>query len=112
MKILSPDDGQSLAEVEFSNTAEADLVEIDEFSVVRFGEDTAELYMHGFDEAFALLKDFPLAAPLRPDLGQDIRCLVHRQHRILYRATASKVLIVRIVHHARDAKHALKGAAG
>lgn len=97
-----------MAEVEFSNAAEADLVEIDEYSLARYGEDTSELYMHGFDEAFARLRDYPLAAPIRPDLGMGIRCLIHRRHRILYRATAKKVLIVRIIHHARDAKTALQ----
>lgn len=100
-----------MAEVEFSNAAEADLIEIDEFSFTQFGEDTAEIYMHGFDEAFARLRDFPMGAPILPDLGQDIRCLVHRRHRILYRATESHVLIVRILHHARDARRALTGGA-
>ncbi|WP_295635855.1 type II toxin-antitoxin system RelE/ParE family toxin [Novosphingobium sp.] len=99
-----------MAEVVFSNAAEADLVEIDEFSVVRFGEDVAERYMHGFDEAFTRLSEFPLTAPLRPEIGDNIRCLVHRQHRILYCASASDVLILRILHHARDAKDSLTGA--
>lgn len=101
-----------MAEIEFSNAAEADLVEIDEFSVARFGEDVAEIYMHGFNAAFERLRDFPLAAPLRPDFGDGIRCLVHRQHRVLYTATETYVLIVRIIHHARDVWRALRGAAG
>ncbi|MFA6220057.1 MAG: type II toxin-antitoxin system RelE/ParE family toxin [Erythrobacter sp.] len=101
-----------MAEVEFSNAAEADLVEIDEFSASRFGDDVAETYMHGFDEAFGLLRDFPLAAPLHPELGDCIRCLVHRQHRIFYCLDGDAVLIVRIVHHAMDARRALKGGAG
>ena len=107
--ISLPDAEQGVAEVEFSNAAEADLVEIDEFSVARFGEEVADIYMHGFDEAFALLGDFPLAAQLRPELGDDIRCLVHRQHRIFCSVSGDKVLILRIAHHARDATRALKG---
>lgn len=101
-----------MAEVEFSNAAETDLVEIDEFSASRFGEAVAEAYMHGFDEAFGLLRDFPFSAPLNSDLGEDIRCLVHRQHRIFYRCEEDLVLIIRIVHHAMDARHALKGGKG
>lgn len=101
-----------MAEVKFSNAAEADLVEIDEFSASRFGEDVAETYMHGFGDAFGLLRDFPLAAPLHPELGEGVRCLVHRQHRIFYCVDGDVVLIVRIVHHAMDADRALKGAAG
>jgi toxin ParE1/3/4 len=101
-----------VAEVEFSNAAEADLVDIDEFSEARFGDEVADIYMHGFDEAFELLKEFPLRAPLRPDLGKGIRCLVHRQHRIFYSGNADKVLIVRVVHHAMDARRVMKGGAG
>ncbi|MEQ1543202.1 MAG: type II toxin-antitoxin system RelE/ParE family toxin [Novosphingobium sp.] len=101
-----------MAEVEFSNAAEADLVDIDEFSAARFGEEVAEIYMHGFDAVFERLRDFPLAAPPRPDFGDGIRCLVHRQHRVLYTATENYVLIVRIIHHARDARQVLKGTAG
>lgn len=98
-----------MAEVEFSNAAETDLVEIDEFSVTRFGEDVAEIYMHGFDAAFVRLRDYPLAAPLRPDFGGGIRCLVHRQHRILYVVEGEHVLIARVIHHSRDVGRALKG---
>lgn len=97
-----------MAEVEFSNAAEWDLVEIDEFSVARFGENVAEIYMHGFDEAFMRLRDHPLAASLRPEFGDGVRCLVHRQHRILYSVSGDNVLIVRILHYARDAKQALR----
>lgn len=97
-----------MAEVAFSNAAEVDLVEIHEFSVARFGEDVAETYMHGFDAAFVQLRDFPLAAPLRPEFGNEVRCLVHRQHRVLYNVCGDNVLIFRIIHHSRDAKRALR----
>ncbi|MBA4162236.1 MAG: plasmid stabilization protein ParE [Novosphingobium sp.] len=100
-----------MAKVEFSNAAEADLVEIDEFSVVRFGENVAEIYMQGFNAAFERLRDFPLAAPLRSEFGDGFRCFVHRQHRVFYTASGDSVLIVRILHHSRDARRALKGEA-
>lgn len=100
-----------MAEVEFSNAAVADLADIDEFSVAQFGDEVAEVYMHGFDGAFALLRDFPLRAPLCSDLGTGLRCLKHRQHHILYSGNADKVLILRVVHHAMDARHALKDEA-
>jgi toxin ParE1/3/4 len=101
-----------VAKVEFSNAAEADLVEIDEFSVVRFGEDVAEIYMHGFDAAFERLRDFPLVAPLRPEFGEGYRCLVHRQHRVFYTVSEDGALIVRILHHSRNASRALRGGRG
>jgi toxin ParE1/3/4 len=101
-----------VAKVEFSNAAEADLVEIDKFSAVRFGDDVAEIYMHGFNAAFQRLRDFPLVAPLRPEFGEGYRCLVHRQHRVFYTVSEDKVLVVRILHHSRDAWRALQGEAG
>ncbi len=101
-----------MAEVAFSNAAETDLVEIDEFSAEQFGEDVAEAYMHGFDEAFALLRDHPKAGAACPELGNGIRCLVHRRHRIFYTFEDELVLIVRIVHHAMNASVAMKGWAG
>ena len=67
-------------------------------------------YMRGFNAAFARLRDYPLVAPLWPEVGEDIRCLVFRQHRLFYQAVEDRVLILRILHHARDAKRVLRGA--
>ncbi len=101
-----------MAEVEFSNAAEADLVAIDEYSAAQFGEDVAFDYMHGFDAAFARLRDFPESGRSMPELGDAIRCLVHRRHRIFYSYDETRVFVVRIVHHAMDAKRVLKGVVG
>lgn len=101
-----------MVEVTFSNAAEIDLVDIDEYSVAQFGEGTAYHYMHGFDEAFVRLRDFPLTGRPMPELGNDIRCLTHRRHRVFYTFSDDRVFIVRIIHHAVDARPALKGAVG
>lgn len=101
-----------MAEVEFSNAAEADLIAIDEYSVAQFGEEVTFHYMHGFDDAFARLCDFPQSGRPMPELGKAIRCLTHRRHRIFYTFAGERVFVVRIVHHAMDAKGVLKGVAG
>ena len=101
-----------MTEVKFSNAAEADLVEIDEFSLAQFGEEVGESYMQGFTNAFALLARHPKAGGAKPKLGKGIRCYMCRRHRIFYRIDGAVVLIVRVVHHSRDAKRTLKGAAG
>jgi len=101
-----------VADLAFSNAAEADLVGIDAYSFAQFGEDAAYHYMHGFDEAFAHLQDYPQSGREMTELGAGIRCLTHRRHRIFYTYAEERVLIVRIVHHAMDARIALKGAAG
>lgn len=101
-----------MAEVTFSNAAESDLADIDDYSVAQFGEDTAYRYMHGFDEAFARLRDFPETGRSLPELGNGIRCLTHRRHRIFYCFSDGQVFVVRIVHHAMDARRALMDEEG
>ena len=83
---------------------------IDAFSFEQFGDEGASTYMRRFDELFDLLRRHPLAGQDASDLGKGIRSLTHRSHRILYQAGKDEVLIVRVLHHAMDAKRALKGA--
>lgn len=99
-----------MADIEFTHAAVADLSEIDEYSLVQFGAEAGEAYMRGFNKALALLRDHPLAGAITPSYGKAYRCLVHQRHRIFYTITADKVLIVRVLHHARDAKGAMEGA--
>lgn len=99
-----------MAEIGFTNAAVADLSEIDEYSLAQFGEEAGEAYMHGFDKVFALLRDHPQAGAPASEYGKAYRCLVHQRHRIIYVIEGENILIVRIVHHARDSKTALKKA--
>ena len=96
-----------MADVGFTHSAVADLSEIDEYSVAQFGEEAGEAYMRGFDRAFALLRDHPHAGPATPEFGKAYRCLIHQRHRIFYTVENSRILIVRVLHHARDAKTVL-----
>jgi toxin ParE1/3/4 len=91
--------------------AEAELEAIDAFSFEQFGDGVASTYMRRFDELFDLLRRHPLAGQKASDLGKDMRSLMHRSHRILYKAGKDEVLIVRVLHHAIDAKRALGKAA-
>lgn len=100
-----------MADLSFSNAAVADLSAIDEYSVSQFGEVVGEAYMHGFDKAFALLRDHPYAGSEASEYGSTYRCLLHRRHRIFYVVHDEMVLIMRILHHAVDAHWALKRGA-
>ena len=91
-----------MAEVRFTNAAEADLVDIDEFSAARFGEKAGEAYMKGFERAFGKLSDFPLIGHTLPEVGADIGAMTHKSHRIFYRVRDDAVMVLRILHHARD----------
>lgn len=100
-----------MAEVRFSSAARSDLAAIDEYSAEQFGDDVADAYARGFMETFDLLGRHPYAGAARPELGDAIRCQLHRRHRIFYRVNGEIILILRIVHHAMDERSILKGSA-
>ncbi len=64
--------------------------------------------MRRFDELFDLLRRHPLAGRDASELGEGMRSLTHRSHRILYQASKDEVLVVRVLRHAMDAKRALR----
>lgn len=95
-----------MPDVRLSEAAIADLVEIDAFGAEHFGDDAADAYQRGIDKVLTRLEAFPLSGELRPGYGNDIRCVVHRSHRILYKVESDGIVIARILHHSRDAaKH-------
>ncbi len=81
---------------------------IDEFSALQFGQQVAEAYTRGIFDAFQLLRDHPMTGAAQPKLGSGVRCLTHRQHRIIYFVEGYLVAIVRVIHHAMDARKALR----
>ena len=96
-----------MAEFIFSRTARADPKEIGRYSKREFGLKVAEKYLLGFDEAFDLLRSHPEAGPDREAFGSEVRCLMHRRHRILYKLADGNVRIVAVMHHSRDAARQL-----
>ena len=92
-----------MPDVRLSAAARADLAEIDAYGFDRFGDDAADAYQRGIDQVLTRLESFPRIGEARPDYGADIRCVVHRSHRILYCVRKTGVLIVRVLHHSRDA---------
>lgn len=90
-----------------SGAARVDLVEIRKYSIAEFGADVADAYFRGFNKAFSLLRERPFAGAGQPELAEGLRRYVHRRHRIFYRVDDDLVLIVRIIHHAQNARQAL-----
>lgn len=89
------------AEVFRSPAAEEDLLEI-LLTLAFFSERAADRLHQEFDHRMAQLARFPELAPLRPEIGEEIRALPCREYLILYRARPGRVEIARIVHGARD----------
>lgn len=97
-----------MPDVRLTEAAIADLAEIDTFGGERFGDDATDAYQRGIAKVFARLELFPLSGELRPAYGSDIRCVVHRSHRILYKVNADGIVVARILHHSRDVQKHLK----
>lgn len=93
-----------MVKVRLSPAARADLVEIDAYSAGEFGADVADAYVRGFQEVFLKLAQHPHIGPARPEYGRGVRCVMHRSHRVLYRHLDEAVLILRILHHARQVR--------
>ncbi|OYX39476.1 MULTISPECIES: type II toxin-antitoxin system RelE/ParE family toxin [unclassified Sphingomonas] len=89
--------------LELSRRAEADLLDIRDYSVEQFGIDRAVLYLDGIEDAFRLLIDFPKTGSLHPTLTPSVRSMACQRHRIFYVIEGDAVVIRRILHSAMDA---------
>lgn len=96
-----------MASVIFSPVGKSDLAAIDDYSIEQFGEETAAAYVRGFNEVIDLLRRHPLAGADKSELGRGLRSITYRKHRIFYTFREDSVVIIRIIHHAQDAKLAL-----
>jgi toxin ParE1/3/4 len=97
-----------MARLVFSRDASADIADIMAFSVAQFGKAVAVDYLDGLEIACELLREYPEMAAVYPRVKPEMRCLTYRSHRIFYRVDGDEVLIVRVLHRARDAKRVLR----
>lgn len=89
-----------------SRAAEADLEEIDEQTIARFGLGQAITTTERFRETFRSLADMPHSGALRPDIspaGRPLRYrMVLRSFVVVYEPTDRGIRVARILHGARD----------
>lgn len=93
-----------MVDISFRTEASADLAGIHAQSVEQFGEDKAQDYLSGLQAAITGLADYPLMGAVYPGLRPPIRFLAFRRHHVLYDFDGTTVVIVRILHHAMDAR--------
>ncbi|HWA88913.1 MAG TPA: type II toxin-antitoxin system RelE/ParE family toxin [Rhizomicrobium sp.] len=65
-------------------------------------EATATRFVAAIQAHFEPLRHFPLSAAPRPQLAPGLRVTFHRPYAIYYRPAAGAVVIVRVLHGARD----------
>lgn len=93
-----------MSSVELTANARADLDEIDIFGVAKFGAAVSDSYMAGFYDAFDLLSDFPEAGQEVAGRTDGMRSLRVGRHLLFYRREGDAVVIVRVLHTARDSR--------
>ena len=86
------------------------LTDIDDiwFHIAVDDADAADGMVHRIVSATARLETFPLSAPERPEVGKGMRSLSVGPYVVLYRVLADHVLIVRVVHSARNLPRVLR----
>jgi toxin ParE1/3/4 len=97
-----------MARLVYSRQASSDIEEITAFSAAQFGVDVAGDYLTGLELACEVLREFPEMAAVYPRVRPAMRCLIYRSHRIFYRTDEEQVLVVRVLHHARSIRQAMK----
>ena len=91
-----------MADVRFTADAEADLAAIAAFTAINFGSIQEARYRSGFKALFNRLADTPYSAPAFDGLAAGLRRARHGSHFVYYRPEPPTVLILRILHAARD----------
>ena len=92
-----------MTKIRTAPAARSDLRDIRAYSKVAFGASVARAYLEGLITAFDRLATRPLMGVAERDLGEGMRSFAYRSHRIYYRVEGQGLLVVRILHHARDA---------
>ena len=65
-------------------------------------EAVATRFLAAMQTGFETLQRFPLSGPARDILAPGLRVLIHKQYGIYYVSMAKEVIIVRVLHGARD----------
>lgn len=85
-----------------SRDAEADLINIWDWTVDTWSEQQADRYIRGIYRSFETIARNPRMGRIRSELREDIRSFAHQSHVIFYVATDEGVAVVRVLHGASD----------
>jgi len=87
--------------VQRTEQAERDLVEIWSY-IVNDNPDAADRLLDEIDEVCTTLANAPHAGRLREDLAANLRSLPVGNYMTLYRPHADGIIVIRVLHGARD----------
>jgi toxin ParE1/3/4 len=90
-----------MARVLRTSKAEEDLLEIWSY-VGDDSPDAADRLLDDIDQACTLLAEMPQAGRTREELGPNLRSLAVGNYVIFYRAADDSIVVIRVLHGARD----------
>ncbi|WP_186198709.1 type II toxin-antitoxin system RelE/ParE family toxin [Burkholderia gladioli] len=88
--------------LQITERAEFDLAEIWSYLAEEASEATVDRFVASLHEACQQLLVFPLGCPERRQLAPDLRVLFYGAYSIYYRSDDQAVIVVRVLHGARD----------
>ena len=91
----------------FAPTADRDLESIGDYIAVD-NPRRAVLFIQEIRKRCSLLAEFPQSARPLPELGSNARIVSYKRSVIVYRDRPDEVLVVRVIHGARDIQAILK----
>jgi toxin ParE1/3/4 len=89
--------------------AEADLAEIWAY-IADDSEQSASRMLTAIEAVFTRLKSLPFSSPLREQLAPGLRVTFLKNYAIYYRPYETDVVIIRVLHGARDANAIADGS--
>ncbi len=82
----------------FTDKAEADLANIIDFTLERWGTEKAYKYIDGLEEIAQMLADNPDIGIKRENLIKGLLCFPYESHFLYYHKQEGSVVIIRVLH--------------
>ena len=96
-----------MASYRLSDRAEAELVEVYDYTEETFGEYQADGYLSGLDRTFGLLADFPDIGRACDELRVGYRRFRFQSHFVFYTVEPDGIVIRAVLHGGRDIRPSL-----
>jgi len=87
-----------LAVFRFSHRAEADLMEIADYTLRTWGEEQVIRYLEDLERCCQLLADHPESGRSSHQFRPGLRRMEHGSHVVFYRQEAGGILVSRVLH--------------
>jgi toxin ParE1/3/4 len=87
-----------------SPLAKNDLCAIAEYTMQKWGNNQADIYLDKIDKALLKIQDNPNIGRVRSDISDRHRSLLMEKHLLVYTVENTEIIISRILHHSRDIK--------